>query len=94
MPTKSYPQEAKERAKERGERIHSDVWGPARKETIGHARYYISFTDDTTRYACQKDCRLTEVDPRREEEDAEAEAQLKQGAEAPLQVKLNIEQHA
>ena len=42
----------------------------------------------------QKDCRLTEVDPRLEEEDAEAEAQLKQGAEAPLQVKLNIEQHA
>ena len=27
-----------------------DVWGPAGKECIGKWKYYISFTDDCTRY--------------------------------------------
>ena len=33
-----------------GDEIHSDLWGPAPVETIGKKRYYISFTDDYTRY--------------------------------------------
>jgi transposase InsO family protein len=33
-----------------GEEIHSDVWGPAPVETLGRKRYYISFTDDYSRY--------------------------------------------
>jgi hypothetical protein len=28
----------------------SDVWGPAGKESIGKWKYYISFTNDCTRY--------------------------------------------
>ncbi|KAJ3739967.1 hypothetical protein DFH05DRAFT_1362102, partial [Lentinula detonsa] len=35
-----------DRAAAVGNEIHSDVWGPAPVETIGHRRYYISFTDD------------------------------------------------
>ncbi|GBE88951.1 Retrovirus-related Pol polyprotein from transposon TNT 1-94 [Sparassis crispa] len=38
------------RAKELGDRIHSDVWGPARTETLGGKRYFTSFTDDATRW--------------------------------------------
>ena len=33
-----------------GDEIHSDLWGPAPVETIGRKRYYISFTDDHSRY--------------------------------------------
>jgi len=33
-----------------GNEIHSDVWGPSPIETINHRRYYVSFTDDHTRY--------------------------------------------
>ena len=47
---KSYPQEAEHRSQTPGERVMSDVWGPARKESIGRWKYYISFTDDCTRY--------------------------------------------
>jgi hypothetical protein len=32
-----------------GERTLSDVWGPARTASIHGSKYYISFTDDTTR---------------------------------------------
>ncbi|GBE85505.1 hypothetical protein SCP_0800220 [Sparassis crispa] len=38
------------RAKELGDWIHSDVWGPARTETLGGKRYFTSFTDDATRW--------------------------------------------
>ncbi|GBE83911.1 Retrovirus-related Pol polyprotein from transposon TNT 1-94 [Sparassis crispa] len=38
------------RAKELGDRVHSDVWGPARTETIGGKKYFTSFTDDATRW--------------------------------------------
>lgn len=31
------------------ELTHSDVWGPARTQSIGGARYYISFVDDCSR---------------------------------------------
>jgi transposase InsO family protein len=47
---KSYPQEAKHRSQTPGERVMSDVWGPAEKESIGKWKYYILFTDDCTRY--------------------------------------------
>jgi hypothetical protein len=33
-----------------GEEIHSDLWGPAPVESINHKRYYVSFTDDYSRY--------------------------------------------
>ena len=47
---RSYPQEAEHRSQTPGERVMSDVWGPAGKESIGRWKYYISFTDDCTRY--------------------------------------------
>ncbi|OJT02864.1 Retrovirus-related Pol polyprotein from transposon TNT 1-94, partial [Trametes pubescens] len=31
--------------------MHSDLWGPSRIATIGGRRYYISFTDDKTRFS-------------------------------------------
>ena len=37
------------RAETPGTLTHSDVWGPARTESIGGSKYYISFTDDCTR---------------------------------------------
>src|SRR5271168_2200857 len=33
-----------------GEEIHSDLWGPAPVESINHKHYYVSFTDDYSRY--------------------------------------------
>jgi hypothetical protein len=36
---KSYPQEAKHRSQTLRERIMSDVWGPAGKESIGKWKY-------------------------------------------------------
>ena len=39
-----------ERAAAVGEEIHSDVWGPAPVETITHKEYFVSFTDDHSRY--------------------------------------------
>ena len=46
---KPFPQEAKNRSELPGERIMSDVWGPAQTESIGRWKYYISFTDDGVR---------------------------------------------
>jgi len=39
-----------ERATAVGEEIHSDLWGPAPVETINHKEYFVSFTDDNSRY--------------------------------------------
>ena len=47
---KSYPQEAEHHSQTPGERVMSDVWGPAGKESIGKWKYYISFMDDCTHY--------------------------------------------
>jgi len=47
---KGYPAEAEHRAKIPGERSMSDVWGPAATQAISGAKYYISFTDDNTRF--------------------------------------------
>jgi transposase InsO family protein len=33
-----------------GDEVHSDVWGPAPTETTQHKKYYVSFTDNATRY--------------------------------------------
>src|SRR6266545_1192253 len=33
-----------------GERVMSDVWGPARVVSIGGWKYYVSFTDNSIRY--------------------------------------------
>jgi hypothetical protein len=38
------------RAKEFGGEIHSDVWGPSPVQTIDKHSYYVSFTDDYTRW--------------------------------------------
>ena len=38
------------RAKAFGDEVHTDVWGPAPVSTIGGRKYYITFTDDHTRY--------------------------------------------
>ena len=43
-----FPKEAENRSKVAGERIVSDVWGPARVQSIGGWHYYISFMDDAT----------------------------------------------
>ena len=33
-----------------GEEIHTDVWGPSPNESLGKRKYYVTFTDDYTRY--------------------------------------------
>jgi hypothetical protein len=33
-----------------GNKIHTDVWGPSRVVTLGGRHYYITFTDDHTRF--------------------------------------------
>ena len=33
-----------------GDEIHSDLWGPSQTATIGGRRYYVTFTDDFSRY--------------------------------------------
>ncbi|PIL37456.1 transcription factor [Ganoderma sinense ZZ0214-1] len=40
-----------ERAMAFGDETHSDTWGPARVATLGGRKYYVSFTDDATRYS-------------------------------------------
>jgi hypothetical protein len=46
---KPFPDSIDERSKDPGELTHSDLWGPARVESIGGAKYYISFIDDCSR---------------------------------------------
>ncbi|KZV81015.1 hypothetical protein EXIGLDRAFT_596948, partial [Exidia glandulosa HHB12029] len=41
-----FPAEASNRSNTAGERVMSDVWGPARVLAKGGYRYYISCTDD------------------------------------------------
>ena len=38
------------RAKKFGNEIHSDIWEPSPIQTPGHKNYYVSFTDDHTRW--------------------------------------------
>jgi hypothetical protein len=46
---KPFPDSIDERSKDPGDLTHSDLWGPARVESIGRAKYYISFIDDCSR---------------------------------------------
>ena len=39
-----------ERCSAVGDEVHSNLWGPAPVESINHKCYYISFTDDHSRY--------------------------------------------
>jgi hypothetical protein len=39
-----------ERAAAVGDGIHSDLWGPAPVESINHKEYFVTFTDDHSRY--------------------------------------------
>ena len=48
---KPFPKEAEHKSEIPGERIMSDVWGPARVESIGRWKWYISFVDDCTRFS-------------------------------------------
>ena len=43
---KPLPKEPREHAKKPGDRVYSDVWGPARHATLNKQFYYVSFTDD------------------------------------------------
>jgi transposase InsO family protein len=40
-----------EQAKNFGNKVHTDVWGPATVSTQGGRRYFVTFTDDATRYS-------------------------------------------
>ncbi|KAF9800255.1 hypothetical protein IEO21_10406 [Rhodonia placenta] len=33
------------------EEVHSDIWGPSQVTMLGGRKYYVSFTDDATRYS-------------------------------------------
>ena len=37
-------------AKHFGDEIHTDLWGPSPVNSLGGRRYYITFTNDATRY--------------------------------------------
>ena len=43
-----FPKKAEHKSETPGEHIMSDVWGPARVESIGCWKWYISFIDDCT----------------------------------------------
>jgi len=36
--------------KKKGSEVHTDMWGPSPVKSLGSKLYYISFTDDKTRY--------------------------------------------
>lgn len=46
---RAFPKEATEKTEKPGELTFTDVWGPARIESIAKSKYYISFTDHHTR---------------------------------------------
>ena len=35
-----------------GVEVHMDLWGPSPITSVGRRKYYITFTDDHTRYTC------------------------------------------
>lgn len=45
-----FPSEREHKATGKGEAVHSDLWGPAPKESLGKANYYISFIDGATKW--------------------------------------------
>ncbi|KAG9125187.1 hypothetical protein FRC07_008629 [Ceratobasidium sp. 392] len=48
--TRPFPKESSTIVKDIGELVVTDVWGPAKTNSIGRYRYYVSFTDVATRY--------------------------------------------
>ena len=46
----SFPKRSENRAKDVLEIIHSDVCGPMENVSIGGSRYFLTFTDDFSRY--------------------------------------------
>ena len=38
------------RRKKLGDEVHTDLWDPSPAQTSAHSRYYVSFTDDYTRF--------------------------------------------
>ena len=51
MTHQPFPHEAQNRSQTPGQRQMSDVCGPIRVSSIGGFRYFLSFTDDATRYS-------------------------------------------
>ena len=51
MAHKPFPQEAQNRSQTAGERQLSDIFGPVRIKSIGGFTYFVSFTDDATRFS-------------------------------------------
>lgn len=47
---KPFPKESNKRAKEKLELVHSDIFRPMRTLTPGKSRYFLTFTDDYSRY--------------------------------------------
>ncbi len=45
-----YPKQAERHASEPLELVHSDVCGPMQTELLGKKRYFVTFTDDCTRF--------------------------------------------
>jgi transposase InsO family protein len=45
-----FPKQADHRSETPGEGVHCDVWGPIRTKSVWGNQYYISFTDDASRY--------------------------------------------
>jgi hypothetical protein len=46
-----FPEQAKNRAENFGDRMFMDLWGPASVESIGRKKYSLDFTDDSTRWS-------------------------------------------
>jgi len=44
-----FPDQLNSRAIKYGERIHTDVWGPAKVQSLGKKQYYVTFMDDYSR---------------------------------------------
>jgi len=51
MAQKHIPMEHEgDRVKEVSSEVHTNIWGPSPIKSLGNKSYYISFTDDKTRY--------------------------------------------
>ena len=49
---KPFPHESPNQAKQSGDLTHTDIWGPAKTESIHHEKYFVTLIDDNT-------CRVT-----------------------------------
>jgi len=46
---KPFPRESPNQAKQSGDLTHTDIWGPAKTESIHHEKYFVTLIDDNTR---------------------------------------------